>query len=246
MTAKIATRRIASSSQRHSAAALGLGLEAATQQQRHDQTVADHDGQRHRIDDHHGGGRRKPADEREQRDMLGPAASGSASTKMSASKRLRQAQQAGGRNRHHEQVDQDEIDAETATQRGESRFPSCSRRRSRGIGAAADDAHETQERHGHPRGCHRTPGKDLVTSGLMPARARKNRRSPPNSPNVTKMPTVRKAASLTRDSAATATNQAFLVLGRVDMAGAEQNGERRHRQSDDKRRVVGKVQLAAD
>ena len=40
-------------------------------------------------------------------------------------------------------------------------------------------------------------------------------------------------------------DQAFLVLGRIDVAGAEQHGERGHRQRDDECRVDRQMRAAA-
>ena len=55
--------------------------------------------------------------------------------------------------------------------------------------------------------------------------------TPPNTENTTKKPTVRKAASLTSELGRDSHDQAFLMLGGVDVARAEQDGEGGHRQA---------------
>ena len=61
---------------------------------------------------------------------------------------------------------------------------------------------------------------------------------PGNITKVTKMPTARNATSLTIDSVATRQHQPVLMLGGVDVAGAEQHGERRHQQRDEQRDIA--------
>ena len=61
---------------------------------------------------------------------------------------------------------------------------------------------------------------------------------PSNIQKVTKTPTARNANSLTIDFGGDREHQAVLVLGRVGVAGAEQNREDRHRERDDEREVA--------
>ena len=72
--------------------------------------------------------------------------------------------------------------------------------------------------------------------------ARENRSTgPSNIQKVTNRPTARKAASLTMRFGRDRQHQAVLMLGRVDMAGAEQDREGGHRERDQKRGVADHV-----
>jgi hypothetical protein len=84
---------------------------APLQHQRHDQVVRHHDRQRHRFHDHHGGRRRQAADEGDNGEDVGAGLQRQRQHEHVAIDRAgREGQQAGDRDRHHEQIDQHQVD----------------------------------------------------------------------------------------------------------------------------------------
>ena len=84
---------------------------APLQHQRHDDVVRHHDGERDSLDDHHGGRGRQPADKGGNREEIG---SGRQRQRQHVHVAVdfagRERQHAGERDRHHEQIDQHEIE----------------------------------------------------------------------------------------------------------------------------------------
>ena len=202
----MATRRMASSSH---AMSFCWPLGSSTRRRSSSgstRPLRDHDRQRHEIDDHHGGGGRQPADERQQRDGLGPRRQRQGEHEgVGIEGALGQAQQAGRGNRHHEQVDQHQVDREQPGGAADLLLRVVLDHGHMELPRQQHDAHEAEERHRDPAAAVEAAGEDAAGSrGLCWTRS-KNPPKPPNTEKMTKKPTARKAASLTRDSAATAT-----------------------------------------
>ena len=217
---------------------------AVTQQQRQDQTIADHDRQRDRVDDHHGGGRRQASDERQQRDGLRAFGQGQGQHEgVGIERPLRQPHQPGRSDRHHEQVDQHEIDREQ---------PGCALQLPLGVvlhhgdmelARQQHDADHAQERHGHPRAAVQAlredfaelgPGADCVEEVADAAEHGEHHEEADR----------QERRQLDQRLGGDRDDQAFLVLGGIDVAGAEQDGEDGHRYRDDECRVGRKMQMA--
>ena len=167
------------------------------------------------------------------------ARSGSASTNMSPSVRpRRKCQQASQRDRHHEQIDEHEIGGKH--QGGAANF---------GLAAVlhhADvklprqqhDGEERQHRHGRKKAV--AGGRWVSTAAVCGSSSARDSKAsgPGNITKVTKMPTARKATSLIDRFRRDREHQAVLMLGGVDVAGAEQDREGRHQQGHEQRDIA--------
>ena len=223
---------------------LALGLvDAPAQQQRQHQAVRDHDGQRHRIDDHHGGGSRQAADERQQRDGLGTRRQRQGQHEgVGVVGALGQVEQAGRGDGHDEQVDQDQVDREQPGGAADLLLRVVLDHGHMELPRQEEDAHEAEERHGYPEDPVETLRKDALDLGAL-LRAFEQAADAAEHGEQDEEANRQKCRELDQRFGCDGNDQAFLVLGGVDVTGAEQNGEGRHRQGDDEGRVGRQVEL---
>ncbi len=169
--------------------------------------------------------------------MSAPAASGRPSTYMSAANdALGQHHQAGRGDRHHEQVDQHQIDGKqpggaahlvlgVVLHHGDVELP-----------RQQHDAHEAQEGDGEPEAAVDSRGEHALDLGAVggaldePADAAEHGEDDEEADR-------QKGSELDERLGRDGDDEPFLVLGRVDVARAEQDGEGRHEQGDDQGRV---------
>ena len=162
-------------------------------------------GERHRFDDHHGGRRRQAADE-----------GGDGQHVRAGLQRQRQhehvavdlagakGQQAGDRDRHHEQIDQHEIERKQPGGALDLAFVVVLDHRDVELPRQQDDRDERQQRRRDQRVEGAVRGVKMPAVCALFQRRLEQRAGPSNIQKVTKMPTARKATSLTIDSVAIA------------------------------------------
>ena len=222
--------------------ALGL-IDPPAQQQRQHQAVRDHDRQRDGIDDHHGGGGRQTANERQQRYGLGPRRQRQGQHEgVGIVGALGQGEQAGRGNGDHEQVDQNQVDREQPGGAADLLLRVVLDHGHMELPRQQDDAHEAEERHGYPEDPVEALRKDALDLGALlraleqPADAAKHGEDDEEANR-------QEGRELDQRLGGNGNDQALLVLGGVDMAGAEQDRERRHRQGDDEGGVGRQIEL---
>ena len=191
----------------------------ALQQQRHHEIVAHHERQRDAFDDHHGGRRRQAAEKASENRSDGPH-------------RQRQHEhvgidgadgkrQAGERDRQHEQVDRDEIKRKQPLARADSAS----------LGSRPRDMELARQQHGAQNDSSVMVSDSCRATALV-------QRGPPfgdssrgdssagvNIHEGTNAPTAMNATSLTINSVGHRQHQPVLMLGGVDVAGAEQEAK---------------------
>jgi hypothetical protein len=206
---------------------------AVSQEQGQHQIVADHDGERHGLDDDHGGGGGEAADERHEREE--PVAG-----------RYRERQnvavgvdiaavehrEAGNRDRNHEHVDGDQVqreqpagaidvaqmavlddrDVELARQQQDGD------RRQQGHGEGADEVGSLGEQRGD-----RLALLDAIDECTEAAEDRVSHEQPDEE----------EGCDLDQRFDRDRQDHPVLMLGRIDVAGAEQGGEHRHGDGDE-------------
>ena len=201
---KIASRRTVSSSEPILLAA-GDHRPAPLQHQRHDDVVRHHDRERHRFHDHHGGRRRQAADESDDGEHVRSALQRQRQHEHVAVHRAgRKRDQAGNRDRHHEQIDQHEIERKQPGGALDLGFVVVLDHRHVELARQQNDRHERQQRGRHQRVDARLAREDAGGRADAASPRQTARPGPPNIQKVMKMPTARKATSLTIDSVAIA------------------------------------------
>ena len=233
---QMAPRRMPSSSPERSLA-FGEVQPREAQQNRHHQVVADHRRQRHRLDDHHAGRRRQPADEGEQRQarlML----------------RHRQGQdegvgvdetggemdQPGERDRQDEQVDQQQVEREQPDRLVEMPLLDVLDDRDLELPRQADDREHRQQRQRHPV-ADRLHGRQPRDFRHLRG-AREQVAEAVEQAEGDEQADAHEGDELDHRLEGDRRHQALMVLGRVDVAGAEQDGEQRHQRRDPQRGVA--------
>ena len=199
----MAMRRVVSS---QAPASLGpASVAAALEHQRHHDVVRHHDRQRHRFHDHHGGRRRQPADEGDERDQFGMGGDRQRQHEhVAVDLACRERQQAGHGDRHHEQIDEHQIERK---QPGGAADLGLAVVLDHGDVELPRQQHDGEQRqHRHREKARRAAARASAPPRYWPGRARaaNSATGPPNIQKVTKMPTARKATSLTIDSVAIA------------------------------------------
>ena len=223
---------------------LALGLvAAAAQQQRQHQAVRDHDGQRHRIDDHHGGGGRQSADERQQRDGIGPGRQRQRQHEaVGIEGALGQAQQARRGDGNHEQVDQHQVDREQPGGAADLRLRVVLHHRHVELARQQQDGHQAEERHRQPGHAVKVAGEDAMDLRVLLDALEKIADAAQHGERDEEADR-QEGGELDERFGRNRDDQAFLMLGRIDVARAEQNGEGRHRQGDDEGRVGRQIEM---
>ena len=202
---------------------------AALQHERHEDVIRDHDGQRHRFHDHHRGRRRKAADEGRDREQLGARGERQGQHEhVAVDLSGREGEHAGQCDRHHEQVDHDEIEREqpggpsnlvlaVVLDHGDVKLP-----------RQQHDREHREQRHRGKRGEHGLAGEHR--GGIRPLQGLcEQRERPVEHPKGDEHANADEGDELDDGFGRDRQHQPVLVLGGIDMTRAEQHGEDRHR-----------------
>ena len=211
---------------------------APVQHQRHDDVVRHHDRQRHQFHDHHGGGRRQAADESHDGQHAGAGLQRQrqhehVAVDLAGAKR----QQAGKRDRHHEQIDRQQIERKQPGGALDLAFIVVLDHRHVELPRQQDDRHERQQRGGEQRVERRLPREDAGGLRAVPRRL-EQRAGAAEHPEGHEDADREEGEQLDDRFGGDRQHQTVLVFGGVDMAGAEQHREGRHRQRDEQRNIA--------
>ena len=219
--------------QRADILASGQKAFAQLQHQRHDQVVRHHDRQRHRLDDHHRRRRRQAADEggdgqhvraglqrQRQNEHVAVDAAG------------RKSQQAGQRDRHHEQIDQHQIDREQPDRALDLVLIVVLDHRDVKLARQQNDGHKRQQRGRQQRVEGRLAREDGAGLRTLPRRL-EQRAGTAEHPEGHENANREEGEQFDDRLGGDRQHQAVLMLGGVDMPRSEQHGEGRHRQRDE-------------
>ncbi len=204
----------------------------------HHDVVRHHDGERDRFHDHHGGRRRQAADEGEQRERVGLGDQRQrqhehVAVDLAGGER----QQAGHRDRQHEQVDQHEIEREQPGRALDLGLAVVLHHRDVELPGQHQDRDERQQRHGG-EGCQRRLAGQYGRGVGALHRLREQCGRPVEHPERHEDADGEERDQLDDRFRGDRQHQSILMLGGVDVTGAEQHGERCHRQRDEQRDVA--------
>ena len=203
-----------------------------------DDVVGDHDGERHRLHDHHGGRGGKAADERRNRQHVRPGMQRQRQHEhVAVDLAGREGEQAGDRDRHHEQVDQHQVDREHPARALDLALVVVLHHGDVELPRQQQDRDERQQRH---RDQHVGRGLAGQHGGCRQRlrRQAEQRQRPVEHPEGDEDSDRQERHQLDDGLGRDGEHQAVLVLGRVDMPGPEQDGEHRHRHRDEQRHVA--------
>src|SRR5690606_34912488 len=206
-------------------------------EERYDEVVGHHDRQRHAGDDHHRGGRRQPADEghhgehvvageQRQRQDIKVAAGGTADQ-----------HQAGERDGQHEQVDGDQVEREDPGRGAQFALGAVLHDHHVELPGQHDDGETAEGGHHQPgaeRGAVLERSLDTAVGGELfdqPLRAVEQEEGDEDADR-------QKGGELDDGFDGDRQHQPVLMLRRVGVAGAEQDGEKRQQHGDDQRYVA--------
>ncbi len=216
----------------------GVERGAALEHQRHHDVVRHHDGERDRFHDHHRGRRRQAADEGDQRDQFGMRGQRQRHDEhVAVDMASRKRQKAGHRDRQHEQIDQHQIDREQPGGAADFGFAVVLDHRDVELPRQQNDGEQRQRRHGGERRELRRRGQHGGGMRLLDRACEQIERAVEHDEgdeNADGGEGHELDDQFRRDRQ----HQAVLMLGGVDVAGAEQNGEGRHGQRDEQRDVA--------
>ncbi len=206
------------------------------QQVGHQQLVADHPRQRHAGHDHHRGRGRQAADEDEGR-QPGLAVGERQLQHEEVGIDLRpQQQKAGGGDRHHEQVDQHQVGREQPARRPEARRMAVLDHGDMELARQAEEGHRRQERGDDPgerRALARHALGDLGRARDMGQEIAR----PVEQHEQHERPHGQQCQQLDHRFEGDRQHHAAMLLGGLDVAHAEQDGEERHQGGHDQRGV---------
>ena len=190
------------------------------------------------FDDHHGGRRRQAADESHDGQHVRAGLQRQRQDEhVAVDLAGAKCQQAGNRDRHHEQIDRQEIEREQPGGAFDLAFIVVLDHRHVELPRQQDDRHERQQRGREQRVERRLPREDA--GGLRAIACRLEQRAgTAEHPEGDKDADGEKGEQLDDQFGGDRQHQAVLVLGGVDMAGAEQHREGRHRQRHEQRNVA--------
>ncbi len=212
-------------------------LRSSLQHQRHHDVVRDHDRKRDAFHDHHGGGRRQASDKD------GDAEQGRISLHrqrqhihVAVDRAERKGDQAGERDRNHEQVDGDQIERKQPARPAHFGIAGILDHADVKLARQQHDRAERQQHHGEEiadrrrivDGAHRFRRLHRAFDQFMRA----------EHPERDEGAGRDKGHQLDDGFGGDRQHQAVLMFGRVGLAGSEQHRERRHRQRDDQRDIA--------
>ncbi len=218
--------------------ASGQNCFAPPQHERHNDIVRRHDGERDRLDDHHRGRSRQAADERDQRQYLVSARERKRENiHVTVDAAARQREHAGDRDRDHEQVDQHQVDRKQPRGAADFGFASVLHHRHMELARQQHDRHGGEQRHGDERAPHRLArqhGRGVRRLHRLGEQRHRAVEHHEGDDDADRHEGDELDDGLGRDRE----DQPVLMLGRVDVARAEQHRERRHRHRDEQRDVA--------
>ena len=150
----------------------------------------------------------------------------------------RKRQQAGERDRHHEQIDQHEIERKQPGGAADLGFAVVLDHRDVELPRQQHDGEQRQQRHGAERCELRARASARRRCCGCVERAREQRDRPVEHHEGDEDADGEEGHQLDDRFRRDRQHQAVLVLGRIDVAGAEQHREGRHRQRDEQRDVA--------
>ena len=211
---------------------------APLQHERHDQIIGNHDGESDRFNDHHGGRGRQAAYKRRDGEEIGAAFERQSQHKHVAVEFSgRESQQACKRDWHHKQVDQDEIKRIQPDSALDLFFVVVFDHGDMELPGQQDKRHERQQRHRNQCIETRLPAKNSGRRRALHRFADERERTIEH-PERHKDADCKERHELHDRLCGDREHQAILVFGRIDVAGAEQNGECGHRQRDKERDIA--------
>ena len=214
--------------------ARGPGL--TSQQIGHDQLVADHPRQRHASHDHHRGRSRKPADENEGRQPAIAVGERQLQHEKVGADLRSEEQQPCRRDRHNEQVDQNEIERKQPARRLEARWMAVLDHRDMELARQAEEGHRRQERHHQPAERRAFAGESLG-DGRRVRQSRQQIGWPIEQDPQNERPDGQQGEQLDHRFEGDGQHHAAVLLRRGHVAHAEQDGEHGHQRGHDQRRV---------
>ena len=195
------------------------------------------------FDDDHGGGGRQAADEGQQRDDLGAGRQRQGEhERVGIEGALRQRQQAGGGNGHHENIDQHQVERKQPGGAANLRLGIVLDDGHVELARQQHDAHEAEEGHRDPVAGVEALRERPLRLGVLQNAADEPAEAAEHGEDDEK-PDGEEGRQLDEGFRRHRDDQALLVLGRIDMARAEQHRERGHRQRNDEGRVGRQVEV---
>jgi hypothetical protein len=211
---------------------------APAQHQRHHDVVRRHDGERHGLDDHHRGRGRKTADEGGEREQF--RAGGERQREhehVAVDAPRREGHQARDRNRNDEQVDQHEVEREQPGGAAHLRFAAVLHHGDVELARQQHDRHGGEQRHGDERAPHRLAGERGGGARVFHRPGEQVHR-PVEHDEGDEHADGDEGDQLDQGFGRDREDQPVLMLGRIDVARAEQHREGRHRECDEQRDVA--------
>ena len=215
-----------------SVAAAGEQRLAPLQHQRHDDVVRHHDGERDRLDDHHRGRGRQPADERRDgQQVVAGRQRQREHEHVAVELPGREGQHAGERDRHHEQVDQHQVERKQPGRPPDLGLAVVLHHGDVKLARQQHDGEQRQHRHRDQRAEQRLAGQHR--GGIRTfERAGEQRERAVEQPERHENADRHERDELDQRFGRDRQHQSVLVLGGVDVPGSEQHCEQRHRDRD--------------
>ena len=214
----------------------GGPLAVPAQQHRHHEIVADHDGERDGLDNHHGGGSGKAADEGDEREGRTSRTHGKGQHECVAIGSGRQQQKAGDGDRHNEEIDGHKIEREEPGRAADIRGMRVLHHAHMELARQEDDGEGSEQCQGQPTAAIEVFRKERRRGSTRGDFAR-HRRETAGHGECDEQADADEGDELHNGLDGDGENHAVLVLGRVDMAGAEEDREGAHRQRDEHGRI---------
>ncbi len=211
---------------------------AALEHHRHHDVIRHHDGERDRFDDHHRGAGRETAHEGDDRQDVGTGDERQRQNIHVAVDLVgRKGQQAGDRDRDHEQVDQHEIEREQPGGAPDLVLVVVFDHGDVELARKQQDREQRQQRH-HREGPEIRRARQDGAGLRMFDRPGEERGRPVEHREGHEYADRQERDQLDERFRRDRQDQPVLVLGRVDMARAEQHREGRHRERDQQRDIA--------
>jgi hypothetical protein len=216
---------------------------ASLQYQRKNDVIRHHDGERHALHDHHRGCGRQPPDKSRERQELS-ASRGARKWQrqdhhVGVDRPCRKTQQAADRNRHHEQIDENEVERKQPRGATDLGFAGVLHDSNMELPGQQDEGKKCEHRHGRKgrrvrrlrkpgeqlRPLRRLLQQPLGTAKHHEGHERANRHE---------------GDELDDRFAGDCQHQSVVMLGGIDLAGAKQRGEDRHCQRHKQRQIANR------
>ena len=211
---------------------------SALKNERHDDVIRYHDRERDGLDDHHGGGCRQSSHESGECQQVGAGGERQCQHEHVAVDAARlEREETGQRDRHDEKIDQQQIERKQPGRAPDLGLTVVLNDGNVKLARQQDDRKQRQERHRSERSDRRLAPENGCRLGLLQRAGEQNERSVEH-PERHEHADCQEGDELDDRLGGDRQHQPVLVLGGVDMPGAEQHRERRHRERHQERNVA--------